>query len=76
MEQERKYFINDIESGLPYEVTKDQYEAYHKAWDAVKPKLDSVKGKVILFGTGGDMESGTEDFSSIFYNSGQWNSKE
>lgn len=41
------------------------------AYNATKPGLEAgsyVTGQIIIFGTGGDMESGTVDFAEMFYN--------
>lgn len=41
------------------------------AYEATKPGLTAGKyitGQILIFGTGGDMESGTVDFAEMFYN--------
>lgn len=41
------------------------------AYNATKPGLEAGKyitGQILIFGTGGDMESGTADFAHMFYN--------
>lgn len=59
MTKEKKYYIPDMESGETYEVTKEQHENYLALWDSVMPKYDPENnvGKVIVFGTSGDMDS-------------------
>lgn len=61
-----KYYLRDIESGCPYEVTKREYEQYLSLWERFMPKFESSKGTIMIFGTGGDMEGG-EDFKNSFY---------
>lgn len=42
-----------------------------KSYMATKPALEAGKyttGQMIIFGTGGDMQSGTKDFAKMFYN--------
>lgn len=42
-----------------------------EAWDAISPSTrdgEYVTGQIIGFGTGGDMEGGTQDFADMFYN--------
>jgi hypothetical protein len=41
------------------------------AYNATKPGLEAgryITGQILIFGTGGDMESGTVDFAQMFYN--------
>ena len=41
------------------------------SYAAIKPALTAgmyITGQIIIFGTGGDMESGTVDFADMFYN--------
>lgn len=41
------------------------------SYAAIKPALTAgmyVTGQIVIFGTGGDMESGTVDFADMFYN--------
>lgn len=64
------YYIDDIEIGL-YETDKVTYEQHfeikNKVWELCSPKTTSQVGKVMVFGTGGDIKDykGLED---IFYN--------
>lgn len=67
MEQE-KYYLEDIESGDRIEVSKDQYDNYHRAFQACIPdasKIVGVRGPVILMGTGGDLDKG--DLEQLFH---------
>src|SRR4051812_18024748 len=59
--------IPDMESMFPQVVTKEQHEAYLKMWEDLKPKELSkeIGGKIITFGTGGEME-GKANFSEYF----------
>lgn len=46
-----------------------------KAYSAIYPALTSgayITGQIIIFGTGGDMDSGTVDFADMFYNPGSY----
>jgi len=66
--EEKKYYIRDIETGWPTEVSKEQWELYQQLLECYRPKLsDNFKGKVIIFGTGGDLEGG-DNFKQLFYN--------
>lgn len=51
-----KFYIYDLETGFPTEVTQEQYLAHEdtkkRVWEAMKPKLD-IKARVLLTGTGG-----------------------
>lgn len=58
----------------PYLVLLEEMGAWpgsKDAWDAIAPSTKAGiyrTGQMIGFGTGGDMESGTADFASMFYN--------
>lgn len=42
-----------------------------ESYAAIKPALTAgmyITGQIVIFGTGGDMESGTADFADMFYN--------
>lgn len=56
---EEVYFLTDLESGVPYEVSKEYYEGYMRLMESVKPKLNLPKGKLICFGTGGEVDGKT-----------------
>ncbi len=46
------------------------------SFNATAPGLSAgryITGQILIFGTGGDMESGTVDFSDMFYNPQQYN---
>ncbi len=62
---ENKYYIPDIESGMRFEVTKEQYEGYIKAVESLLPKLSKKIGVPILYGTGGDINN--ENLEHFFY---------
>ncbi len=68
MKLDGKYYISDIESGVYTKVTKEQYEAYINMIESFKPKLSNIKGKIIIYGTSGDLNN-NEDLKDIFYNS-------
>lgn len=67
-----RYFLHDYESGMPYEVSKEYYEWYNNmmktAFEAAMPKLGNYPGKVIIYGTAGDMEGGNRFATDIFFN--------
>lgn len=65
--KDKKYYLYDIESGYKFEVTKERHEAYMKAWEAARPKIDSIKGSIMIYGTMGNMEEGSLDLKDIFY---------
>lgn len=47
-----------------------------ESYQATQPGLEAgryITGQIIIFGTGGDMESGTVDFAEMFYNPIQFN---
>lgn len=61
MDKEKKYCITtDWETGCTILVTKERYEEYMKnIWDTAKPTFTKEEssniGKIIIFGTGGDI---------------------
>jgi len=57
----------DIESGWPYIVSKEYYDAYMQMWEDLKPKnFDSkLSGKIVVYGTGGGHNN--DDFNDFFY---------
>lgn len=63
--EQKKYYLQDIESGHSYEVSKEHYEQYLALWDNFRPKADlgTPVGKMWVFGTRGDIGSG--DFKSF-----------
>lgn len=64
--QEEKYYIYDLESGMQIQVTKEQREAYMRAWADARPSLDNdQKAKVLVVSTAGDMNEGF-DYSQFF----------
>jgi hypothetical protein len=46
------YYMYDIESGIKYEVTKEQYDSYrettNRVWESIKPSVNKEIGKVII----------------------------
>jgi len=62
------YFLEDIESGVPYEVSKEHYESWSKTWEVCMPKLDSKfrTGQIMFFGTGGN-SSHNKYYEELFY---------
>lgn len=63
---EQKYYIPDIETGFKLEVSKETWERYVSAREHFTPKINEGKCVPILFGTGGEMESG-DKFCELFY---------
>lgn len=66
--KEGKHYIFDLETGVPYEVSEEEYKRYQErlSWfNNLKPK--KKKGIMILTGTGGDVEN-TNTFKDMFYN--------
>ena len=77
----RKYYHTDIESGETYEVSKEQKEAIEKLWDIAKPKLDNIKGRILVFGTGGAIDNDNQELEKLFsdpknYEIIKWNKDE
>lgn len=35
-------------------------EKINEIWEATRPKIDEIKGQVIIFGTGGEINEGTK----------------
>ena len=52
-----KFYIYDLETGFPTEVTEETYMAHQdtkkRVWEALKPKIDEAKRPILLTGTGG-----------------------
>lgn len=74
-----KYYIQDIESGEYEEVTKEYYEGFNRLREAINSRIasqlnESYKGKIMIFGIGGDMEVDNK-FRDIFYNPEEYDSK-
>jgi len=75
------YFITDIESGQTIEVNKEQYDRHNiylkhlsDIFEAAKPKIDpnvKLTGKLIIFGTGGEIEN--SNFEDLFYKPKHYN---
>lgn len=64
-----KYYHTDIESGITYEVSKEQYEAIQKLWDIARPKLkEDIKGIVLIKGTVGEDRNNREELIKMFEN--------
>lgn len=55
--ENKKYYLEDIENGYSYEVSKERYEEYNKIMNFFKPRVESVKGTMIIFGISGDLEN-------------------
>ncbi len=62
-----EYSIPDIESGQKVEVSKEQYEAYLNMWQLCKPRIEKVKGTILIFGTSGELDDNSS-FEKIFFN--------
>lgn len=58
--------VHDIESGLPYVVTKEEKQRMLDMWEATKPKLGFPIGTIIVFGIGGNLNN--KSFKDMFYN--------
>ena len=56
IEEVKKYFHYDLETGYSYEVTKEQYEGFQKAWKCARPQVEGI-GRVLIFGTSGEIDS-------------------
>lgn len=71
MENEKQYYLRDLETGEKYLVSKEYYDKYMESWnyfgDRMSEKLKEY-GKPLIMGTGGDME-GQNEFFKLFYNS-------
>ncbi len=70
MEENKKYYIHDIETGWPVEVDKETYDkiqAVRKAmWDAVQPKDKPRVGMIFITGTGGNIDD-VQGLEKLFY---------
>lgn len=63
--------VPDIETGYPEVWTVEARDKLLKIFDDTKPKIDSnLTSRIIMFGTGGDMEKG--NFNDVFYNPENW----
>lgn len=66
------YIIYDLESGAPYEVSKDYYEQYNtwmlRMWEDAMPKLNNNYKGTLIVGTAGDFDSQNSNFQEMFYN--------
>ncbi len=51
MTENEEYWLTDLESGIPYKVTKEHYDSFHNMWESVKPKLNNNSGTVIITST-------------------------
>lgn len=74
MEKQKQYFIPDIETGIPYQVTKEIYEQYIKSWEYFRVKINNTPliGKVMVFGIGGDL-NGNDNLEELFYKPDNYN---
>ena len=66
MEEQNKYYLSDLESGFKYEVSKDYYKSFMKAWEMFIPKINHTIGMPILFGTAGELDN-NQDLKEFFY---------
>lgn len=49
-----------------HDMTPEQCKQYQIAFDAAMPKLDSTKGTVLVFGTGGDTDKGDPEWVAMY----------
>lgn len=63
MSEDKKYYLEDIESGHRYPVSKAQYDSYWEMWDSFMPKHIPSTGSIIMCGTRGDLDS--KDFDNF-----------
>lgn len=66
MIKDKKYYIEDIESGHLDEVTEEVYKKYHAAIKLINNCKDKRIGKIMVFGTGGEFQN--TDMEKLFYN--------
>lgn len=58
--------IEDLESGYPQIMTKEQAKQMAEMWEACIPKpIDGIESKIMFFGTGGNIEN-NKDWSDLF----------
>ena len=58
--------IEDLESGYPQIMTKEQAKQMAEMWDACIPKpIDGIESKIMFFGTGGQIEN-NKDWIKLF----------
>lgn len=66
-----KAIIEDIESGYPQIVSKEQHQKYIEMRESLQPKVsDEIAGKIVMFGTGGAVDK-NNDFLDMFINPGK-----
>lgn len=60
--------VPDLESGYPIIMTLKERDRLLEIWESCKPRdlPQSMKGKILVFGTGGDAE-GQNNFNENFY---------
>lgn len=63
------YGVYDPDMGILNYYSKD---TQLKIWELCKPTLSSYEGKIIIFGTGGEINE-TIDYSSLFYDPESYN---
>ncbi len=64
------YYLYDVESGEPFRVSKEVWEAHNKFMESMMPK--NMKGQYILYGTSGDFDN-TNTFKELFCNPKSYN---
>lgn len=65
-----KYYLTDYESGHSWEVSKEQYDNYNLMVECMRNNFNSntegYKGKVLVFGTGGEIDNNC-NFKDLWY---------
>jgi hypothetical protein len=61
----KKFFLTDYESGFPYEVTEEDYNAFQRMKEHFMPtiKSDTIRGKIIITSTVPEEEN---DFKQLW----------
>lgn len=68
MEEEKKYYLSDLETGYKYEVTKEYYERFMRDWDEMMANINKeYKGHPIIVGTMGGFEN-QDNLQEMFFN--------
>lgn len=60
MNKEKKYYLSDIESGVSYEVTKEEHDSYYKMLEQIWPKVNPSikhKGQIIVISTAEEIDN-------------------
>ena len=67
--ENRKYYLNDIESGVTHEVSKETYDSIKNAWNCASELIKKSKiGRIFIAGIGAGLDQHNNELSKMFYN--------